>query len=159
MKNLLLTLAVMLFFSCQDVSKTEKPGDLIPEQKMVEVLTELSLINSAKNYNRRMLEGTGLRPNEFLYQKHNIDSLQLARSTQYYSDNPSQLQRIYEEVQNNLEEVKDSLEIIREEEERVKDSLQIIEKDYDSLNIDPAKLEKKIDSLGVVRQYKREYDN
>lgn len=159
MKNLLLLLAVMLLFSCQNVSETERPGDLIPEQKLVEVLTDLSLINSAKNYNRRMLEGTGLRPKEFLYQKHNIDSLQLARSTQYYADHPAQLERIYDDVQNNLEELKDSLEIIREEEERVKDSLQIIEKDYDSLGVDPAKLEKKIDSLGVVRQYKREYDN
>ncbi len=159
MKWVFLVVGMMLLFSCQDVREVERPHDLIPEQKMVEVLTDLSLINSAKNYNRRLLEETGLKPKEFLYEKHNIDSLQLARSTEYYADNPAQLERIYKELQNNLEEMKDQLELIREEEERVRDSIQLLEEDYDSLRIDPEVLEKRIDSLSVVREYKREYEN
>lgn len=159
MKWVFLVVGMMLLFSCQDVREVERPPDLIPEQKMVEVLTDLSLINSAKNYNRRLLEETGLKPREFLYEKHNIDSLQLARSTEYYADNPAQLERIYKELQDNLEEMKDQLELIREEEERVRDSLQLLEEDYDSLRIDPEVLEKRIDSLSVVREYKREYEN
>lgn len=159
MKYFLLLMAVVLLFSCQDINKVERPNDLIPEQKMVEVLTDLSLINSAKNYNRRMLEATGLRPNEYLYQKYNIDSLQLVRSTEYYADNPAQLERIYKELQENLNGMRDKLEIIRDEEERVKDSLQLLEKGYDSLSVDPEMLEEEIDSLGVVREYRREYPN
>lgn len=159
MKGVWVVLGLMLLFSCQDVREVERPNDLIPEQKMVEVLTDLSLINSAKNYNRRLLEETGLKPNEFLYQKHDIDSLQLARSTEYYTDDPARIERIYRELRKNLEEIKNKLEVIREEEERVKDSLKLLEKDYDSLGIDPEVLKKKIDSLGVVRQYKEEYEN
>lgn len=159
MKVVLALTVVVLLFSCQDIREVEKPNDLIPEQKMVEVLTDLSLINSAKNYNRRMLEGTGLRPNEFLYEKHNIDSLQLVRSTEYYANNPDQLERIYKEIQENLEEMQDKLEIIREEEERVKDSLMLLEKGYDSLKVDPEVLEKSIDSLSAVRKHSREYEN
>ncbi len=159
MKFVLVVLGVLLMFSCQEISEVERPNDLIPEQKMVEVLTDLSLINSAKNYNRRMLEATGLRPNEYLYQKHNIDSLQLVRSTEYYADNPAQIERIYREIQENLGEIRDKLEIIRSEEERVKDSLQILEKGYDSLRVDPEILEQEIDSLGALRGNRRELQN
>lgn len=159
MKFFLTLMGVMFLFSCQDIREVEKPNDLIPEQKMVEVLTDLSLINSAKNYNRRMLEATGLRPNEYLYEKHNIDSLQLARSTEYYANNPDQLQRIYSEIQENLEEMQEKLEVIREEKERMKDSLLLLEKEYDSLIVDPELLEESIDSLRPVRENQREYQN
>lgn len=159
MKFVWVFLGVMFLFSCQDIREVEKPDDLIPEQKMVEVLTDLSLINSAKNYNRRMLEGTGLRPSEFLYQKHNIDSIQLARSTEYYASNPDQIERIYRQLQENLEEMKDNLEIVTEEEKRIKDSLQLIEKDYDSLRTDSPVLKENIDSLGGVREYETETQN
>lgn len=149
-------LALMLLFSCQDIKKVDRPNDLIPEQKMVEVLTDLSLINSAKNYNRRLLEETGLRPSEFLYQKHNIDSLQLARSTEYYASNPEQIDRIYKQLQNNLEEMRDKLEIVTEEEKRIKDSLQLIDKGYDSLRTESPVLQENVDSLGAAREYELE---
>lgn len=152
-------LALMLLFSCQDIKKVDRPNDLIPEQKMVEVLTDLSLINSAKNYNRRLLEETGLRPSEFLYQKHNIDSLQLARSTEYYASNPEQIERIYKQLQDNLEDMRDKLEIVTEEEKRIKDSLQLINKGYDSLKTDSPVLQENIDSLGASRESELEYQN
>lgn len=150
---------LMLFvslFSCQDVEKVERPNDLISQSKMVEVLTDLSLLNSAKNFNRRLLEETGLKPDVYLFEKHNIDSLQLAKSTDYYARNSGQLEQIYVKVQKNLEKSKTKLEIVRAEEERVKDSIRALEEPEDSLGPRPKVLISNFDSIANIRGYKRE---
>ena len=112
----------LLFVSCQNVEKIEEPENLISEGKMAEVLTDLSILNSARNYNKRILEETGLKPDDYLYEKHGIDSLQLAQSNEYYAKNYDRLERIYERVKANLEKMQGNLEKIQEE-ERIQDSI------------------------------------
>ena len=129
-------LIILVFISCQDIEKTERPNNLIPENKMVEVLTELSILNSAKNYNKRFLEETGFKPDEFLLRKYNIDSLQLVESTNYYARNYTQFERMYERVQRNLETLKGELEIKRLREERIRDSILELQRDGDTIVID-----------------------
>ncbi|QED38749.1 DUF4296 domain-containing protein [Antarcticibacterium arcticum] len=121
--------AAFLFFSCQNIEKVEKPKNLISEQKMAEVLTDLSLLNSAKNYNRRLLEETGLKPDEYLYTKHNIDSAQLSQSTRYYASDQNRLEAIYKNVKTNLEKLQRELAVKKENEERLKDTLPDSKKD------------------------------
>ena len=129
----------------------EKPANLIPENKMVEVLTDLSVINSAKNFNKRYLEETGIRPNTYLYEKHGIDSLQLAKSTEYYAKKYDLLDRIFARVQANLEKMKGELELVRAEEERIEDSIRMADtlvKPEDSINNARLIRTRNIDSLG-----------
>jgi len=135
--------------SCQSVEKMKKPDNLISEDKMVEVLTDLVLLNSAKNYNRRILEETGIKVNSYLYEKHGIDSLQLAQSTQYYADDASKLDKIYRTVKDTLEARKSILEKIREEEVRIQDSIREadVKALQDSLNLK----DKKMDSLLIKK--------
>lgn len=136
MRSLGYLMIIIAFISCQDIEKTERPNNLIPENKMVEVLTELSILNSAKNYNKRFLEETGFRPDEFLLNKFGIDSVQLAESTNYYARNYNQFESMYERVQRNLETLKSELEIQRLREERIRDSILELQKEGDSLLID-----------------------
>lgn len=98
---------------------------MISEDKMVDVLTDLSVLNSAKNFNKRSLEETGIRPNTYLYEKHEIDSLQLAKSSEYYAKKYDMLDRIYSRVKVKLEKMKTDLEKIRVEEERIEDSIRM----------------------------------
>lgn len=135
MKSWVLILLVLFSFSCQDIEKVERPKDLIAEKKMVEVLTDLSIMMSAKNFNRRMLEETGFKPGEYLYEKHDIDSIQLAASTKFYAQDPAVLERIYTKVQQNLESLKADLEIVREEEKRIQDSISALIREEDSLRL------------------------
>ncbi|MCM4159429.1 DUF4296 domain-containing protein [Antarcticibacterium flavum] len=135
MRRLWIIFLVFAIFSCRDSDRVKEPENLIPENKMVEVLTDLSLLNSAKNYNRRQLENTGLRPIEYLYDRHGIDSVSLAQSTRYYANFPSDLERIYSRVKSNLEKLKSTLEHQREEERRVQDSIR--EAESDSLREQP----------------------
>ena len=117
----------LLFVSCQNVEKVKKPENLISEAKMAEVLTDLSILNSARNYNKRILEETGLKPDEYLYEKHGIDSLQLALSNEYYAKNYDRLESIYDRVKTNLEKMQIDLEKMQEEETRIKDSIKLVD--------------------------------
>lgn len=164
MEKLWVILGALFLLSCQNVEKTKRPENLIPEQKMVEVLTDLSLLNSAKNYNKRQLEETGFRPQEFLYEKHAIDSIRLAESTMFYAQNPGQLERIYSRVRSNLEVLKRDLENTKEEEKRIEDSINAANNDADSLNVEPAELQSGdldtisgngVDSLRIQREEMR----
>ncbi len=144
-----------LFWSCQNVDEIKKPDNLIPEKKMVAVLTELNLLNSAKNYNKRILEQTGLQPDTYLYGKFKIDSLQLAESTTYYAKNYDKFESIYKRVQLNLEKLKSKMEVIQKEEQRILDSIQLLEKKKDTSAIQTDSSlknikRKLIDSLGMA---------
>lgn len=150
---------VVFLVSCQKVEEIKKPESLIPEQKMVEVLTDLSILYSAKNYNKKILEETGLPLKTYLYEKHQIDSLQLAQSTGYYAKNYTQFKKIYNQVKLNLDKMKVDLEAVQAEEKCVEDSIrdskaitdslrersQINRKLLDSLKLIPAQRERKIE--------------
>lgn len=153
MKFLKIFIITCFLSSCQNIEEVKKPDNLISEDKMVDVLTELAILNSAKNKNKRDLEATGLQPDTYLYSKYKIDSLQLAESTTYYAKNYDQFESIYQEVKQNLEVMKSKMELIRKEEQRIEDSIRAldIKRKNDSLGIDSLKVSKAtlIDSLGL----------
>lgn len=119
----------MVSVSCQDLEKTEKPADLIPESKMIDVLTELSLVYAARNYSKQKLEATGVKPDKYIYEKFDIDSLQFERSNDYYSEQYSQYERIYDSVKARIQKLKNRLDSLREIEVKREDSIKKAEKD------------------------------
>lgn len=130
---------IFMFFltSCQDVERSKKPKDLIPEEKMVDVLTEMSLLQGARSYNRQELEKIGLKPDEYLWEKFDIDSSRFARSNNYYAENYVVYQRIYEKVKDSLESLKVRYDSIRERQELERDSIRTAERERgDTLNPD-----------------------
>ena len=140
----------VLLVSCQNVEEIKKPDGLIPEQKMVEVLTDLSILYSAKNYNKKILEETGLPLKTYLYEKHQIDSLQLAQSSEYYAKNNTQFKKIYDQVKLNLDKMKIDLEVVQAEENCIKDSIREAKATADSLGVKPEKNRKLLDSLKLI---------
>src|SRR5690554_5100183 len=112
--------------SCQSVDRMKKPKDLIPQDKMVDVLVEVSLLQAARNYNKVMLEEKGIDPERYIWEKYDIDSLQFATSSQYYAENYRQYERIYDRAKEQLEVYRvhyDSLEQLARQE---RDSLRAI---------------------------------
>jgi len=140
----------VLLVSCQNVEEIKKPDSLIPEQKMVKVLTDLSILYSAKNFNKKILEETGLPLKTYLYEKHQIDSLQLAQSTEYYAKNYTQFKKIYNQVKLNLDKMKTDLEVVQAEEKCVEDSIRDAKAITDSLREKPQINRKLLDSLKLV---------
>lgn len=161
MKPFRIFVFALLFVSCQNVEKVKEPENLIPEAKMAEVLTDLSILNSARNYNKRILEETGLKPAEYLYDKHGIDSLQLAQSNEYYAKNYDRLESIYKRVRVNLEKMQVNLEKLQEEETRIKDSIKVADsisgKRTDSIPIKPEFKRTNIDSMIIKNRPVKQY--
>lgn len=113
------------FFSCNSnkIDKPKKPDNLLSKDKMVDILYDMAIVNAAKGTNKKMIQRRGLNPKEFVFNKHNIDSLQFAESNNYYTYYPQTYENIYEKVRFKLENRKKGYKAILDEEKKVKDSL------------------------------------
>src|SRR5690554_5337248 len=107
-------IASVFFIACQDVKRPEKPKDLIPKEKMVEVLTEAYLSNSAQSVRNQSIFKEEINMDSLFYSKFDIDSLQFVKSNNYYAFNSSLYIDILEKVEANLERIEDRLDSIRD---------------------------------------------
>lgn len=102
--------------------KNVAPDNLISEDKMIEILYDMSLISVSKGINKRIIENNGMKPKKYILKKHNIDSIQFVASNEYYSKDLETYLSIYEEVlkklQSNREIVIDTIESKKEERAR-----------------------------------------
>ncbi len=115
-------LILIVVFSCKN-EVIEKPKNLIKKDKMIAVLYDIELLNAAKNTDRKVLEKYNIMPLEYLYKKHEIDSLQFAMSSNYYASKPEVYVKIYSAVQTKLETVKKELDEAASAEKKKQDSI------------------------------------
>lgn len=73
--------------SCQDVQKPKKPANLISQEIMVDILTDVYISNAARNVNNKLLRNLNIKLDSVIYSKYRLDSLQFALSNNYYSSN------------------------------------------------------------------------
>ena len=126
MKGIYFILTVLLVISCQNVKYPEKPDNLIPKDKMVDVLTEVYLSNAVRSYNIRIVRDSGYKLDSMLYKKFSIDSMQFAKSHAYYSTDLDAYTAMFEKVKAKMEIMKveaDTLKAQFSESRRVKDSI------------------------------------
>ncbi|HLS31124.1 MAG TPA: DUF4296 domain-containing protein [Flavobacteriaceae bacterium] len=95
--------------SCQDIEETPKPDNLIPEDKMVEILVDLAKVDAAFSISSKEYKKRGVVGREMILEKYDIDSVQLVKSNAYYAEDFKVNQRIYEAVQTRLQRENDSL--------------------------------------------------
>ncbi len=105
---------IVLFAACKDIKHTPKPKNIIPEDKMVEVLVDLAKLDAVSSINPRKYEERGSVGKELLFKKYQIDSLQLLQSNRYYAEHYAINKRIYEKVAKALEAESDSLYKVEE---------------------------------------------
>ena len=88
-----LFLMLLMFLSCGQVDQ-EKPENLIGEEKMSDLIFELSLFDASRSF---VMKGETARiglNSESFYKYHNIDSVQFAVSNSYYAKQPKAYLRI-----------------------------------------------------------------
>ena len=102
-------LGLIFFISC----KTKNDIDLISQDKMVNMLLDLSIIKSINNLNYEKNQLI-ISPEDFyILQKYNIDSLNWEYNKNYYSKRPKILTLIYARVQDSIEKKIDSLKDLK----------------------------------------------
>jgi len=109
----------LLVMACNGYDKPKKPDNLIPKDKMSEVLYDLYIINAAKGVNRKLLEANGFIPETYVLTKYNIDSLQFAESNGYYSFDTDVYKVIIDDVKTRLEKEKEEFDVLKKAEDEI----------------------------------------
>ncbi|TAI47949.1 DUF4296 domain-containing protein [Flagellimonas allohymeniacidonis] len=136
MKKVTLLLFAILTISCAE-KVIEPPQDLIPKEKMVEILHDLAILNATRTSFGSVLEDNDIEIMDFLFLKYEIDSLQFSNSDRYYASIPLEYQSIYEEVESKIQKQRTSLEeakksrndSIRKVQEAEKDTVNVKKED------------------------------
>jgi hypothetical protein len=128
-------IALFFLFACNQapVDAVEKPSDLIPEEKMVQVLVDVHLLEATLNVRTpqvtrtqsplplemprdTIIKGVVFDPKApppiawyDIFKKHGVTKTQYEASMKWYSSQPEELNKIYDEVINALttQQVKD----------------------------------------------------
>ena len=103
------------------MTEPDKPKNLISEDKMVNVLIDLSLLSSAKGVNKKLIERNGVTPDEYVYKRHEIDSTQFVESNAYYSYYIDDYKLILKRVQDSLDDLRFQYNRLAEQEEKDKE--------------------------------------
>lgn len=112
MRKKVILLAFLICLGCAPQNSVEPPEQLISPEKMEDVLYDLSLIKALKNTNFQKEESKSILTPDYLFKKHNIDSLQWEENLRYYSKNPKQFLLIYKKVQERYPQVLDSIDTL-----------------------------------------------
>lgn len=121
-KGAILILIALLPFSCGE-KLMQKPENLIPKDKMVVILSDMAVANSAKSTNIGLIRDNNIDPTRHVLKKHGVDSTRFVESDRYYASLPAEYAAIYTEVELRLTKQKKELE----EAKMVSDSLRRIE--------------------------------
>lgn len=103
---------MIYFISCQDVQKPEIPTNLISQEDMVGILTDVYVSNAARNINNKLLRNKNIKLDSVIFIKYKVDSLQFALSNDYYSSNLD----IYREL---LIKVQEKLKVLQTEKDSI----------------------------------------
>jgi len=131
--SFVLFLAVLV--SCAE-KVIEPPENLIPKEKMTNILYDLALLNAANSTNPNALKNNSVETMPYLFEKYSIDSVQFSQSDLYYASVPLEYESIYETIQSRLEkeinvyddERQKKTEAAREKADKVRDSLKKLSK-------------------------------
>ena len=104
--RIILTLIILVIVqSCKDFNN-KKPENLISEDKMVEILFDLEIINAARGDNKKIIEEKISNVNNYLQNKYKIGIDQFENSISYYSSDILKYSSIIQEVEQKLDSTK-----------------------------------------------------
>ena len=126
-----------ILINCQSVDEPQKPDNLIKEDCMAELLSEIAFLKAAKGSFKKKMEIEGMDPQTYILEKYSIDSLTFTQSNDWYSHHLKTYEKIFEDVKMNIK-------LATIENDRLKREADSLKKAQDSIN----KLsEKKKDSI------------
>lgn len=108
MKRYIYTLIIILLYACGQ-SVVPKPERLLSEKEMENLMYDLAIIDAIRNVDHQLLDSLNVSPSEFIYQKHNIDSLSMVENMVYYASFPKKYDKIIKNVEARLKKERDEL--------------------------------------------------
>lgn len=109
MRIILSLIILVIVQSCKDFNN-RKPENLISEDKMVEILFDLEIINAARGENKKIIEEKISNVNNYLQNKYKIGIDQFENSISYYSSDILKYSTIIQEVEQKLDSTKNLIQ-------------------------------------------------
>ena len=121
-------------FSCTSNTILKKPDNLIPEDQMVDLLTDLMLaVNAETTKNLDLKRKVNYHP--LVFEKYNIDSTQFKESNFYYTSRVDDYDVILLKVEERLKALNKKFETLKREEDSIAQAIKNLEKkSIDSIN-------------------------
>ncbi len=116
MKKILVIGIALIILSCDRTEKPPVPENLLSKDKMVEVLYDVYILNAAKGASKTVLEKNGIFPEDYVFQKHNIDSLQFAESNAYYGFYVEEYETILSKLEQKIDANRDKYQVLIDKE-------------------------------------------
>src|SRR5690554_5449127 len=98
----------IIFWSCSENLK--KPANLIPKDKMIDIFYDMNMFQTIRNNDFRLYESQNINPEQYIYTKYNIDSLQFVQSNKYYALNAEEYEKMLDAVIDRINTEKEKLE-------------------------------------------------
>lgn len=114
MRKTLALWVILALLACEE-NLVERPEDLIPQAKMVDILYDVAVLGAAEEINSDVLREYEIDPTVWVLEQYGVDSLQFTKSDLYYASRPKEYEAIYAEVKERLEEVKARLDELRKQ--------------------------------------------
>lgn len=120
MRNIVISfIAIIYLFSCSNKS-AKKPDNLIPLETMEEVIYDVYMLNAIKISNKKLLQNEEVSFKKEIFEKYNIDSLQFAKSNDFYAADFETYKALIERIKKRMDSNKKALEQLIEEEKKSK---------------------------------------
>lgn len=121
MRYLTTVLVLILFFTaCQSGKKTklQRPAIFLTETQMVELITDVQLLEAAINNKRNLGQSINeIKPLWYnqLFEKHQITDIIFEKNMAYYNEKPALMEQILEEVLANIIQQQAQLKVVNPE--------------------------------------------
>ncbi|SRR5690554_1447614 len=107
-KNITYLIVGILLWSCSESRK--QPANLIPQEVMIDIFYDMNMIQTIRNSDFKLYDSYNIDPEEYIYTKYNIDSLQFAESNKYYAFNPEEYEKMLDAVIERINTEKQKVE-------------------------------------------------
>lgn len=88
----------------------DKPKNLISEKKMTEILYDMALLDAIRTQAPYSPDKPSVDARQFIYQKYQVDSVQLVQSNRYYIAQVEIYKKMYDQVNERLTQEKQKAE-------------------------------------------------
>jgi len=112
MRILNLMLLLVLLTSCS-TRMMEPPEDLIEESVFSDILYDVAVLKAVHSTSPATLESQGILIMPYIYEKYDVDSLQLINSNKYYSTLGDRYFKLFESIETRLAEKSEVIDSLR----------------------------------------------
>ncbi|UUC45937.1 DUF4296 domain-containing protein [Flavobacterium cerinum] len=104
MRKIVLLISLLSVMVACDKPVMQKPANLIPEEKMVGILTDIVIYQAIDGYDSQKLTTNNVKLSEFIYNKYKVSIKDIETSNKYYASDVEGYKKLYAKVIDRLDE-------------------------------------------------------